>query len=214
MHGFSCLGVRFNLAAIILVVAISITTGSAGALVDGPYLSWVCWNQGDPVWGDSGPPPMYWEPMWPEYGPTGNCSMCDLDPLNPFCANTGFMDRMWGGVHLWAELWLANNFEPAVPRRVDVELWTGIDQNLGALHATATAMVTNTMPAQRYVFDFGAPLHAGGPVELQLRIVYYGPLGDTHVYWNGLTCPTGLYSDMPIAVTPQTWGGVKSLYNE
>jgi hypothetical protein len=214
MRGFSCWSISLNLATTMLVLALGVTTGQADSLADGPYLSWVCANEGDPVWGDSGPPPMYWESMYQQYTPTGACSICDLDPVNPFCASTDFMDRAWDGVHFWAELYLANNVEPAVPRQVDVELWSATDQNLGMLLATATAMVSNAMPAQRYVFDLGTPVYASGPMRLQLRIVYYGPLGDTHVYWNGLTCPTGLYCDMPIGVTPQTWGGVKSLYDK
>ena len=45
-----------------------------------------------------------------------------------------------------------------------------------------------------------------------IKIIYYGPLGDTHIYWANEACPTGLYTDAPVPVESSTWGKIKALY--
>jgi hypothetical protein len=176
-------------------------------------LSWKVENAGDPVWGGSGPPnPDYWEQMavYPVYGPS--CSFVDLDPDNPYFAISGAYDRVFRNTHFWAELWLANNFIPVVPRQVDVELWTGGWYNPVYLAASASATVNNAAPAQKYTFDFGIiDLHVT-TYSIILKIIYYGPLGDTHIYWANASCPTGLYSDAPVPTESSTWGKIKALY--
>ena len=176
-------------------------------------LTWYAENFGEPIWGPHSVPPDFWEPMneTPIYwGP--ECSFVDLDPENPYWTYSGWTDRIFRDTHFWAELWLANNFVPVVPRQVDVELWLGDDNNPVAFVASASVMVNNAAPAQQYIFDFGAMDLYPALAAILLKIIYYGPLGDTHIYWASESCPTGLYSDAPVPVEPSTWGKVKALY--
>jgi hypothetical protein len=175
-------------------------------------LNWIVENWGDPIWGSgSGANQTFWEPMntVPILGPV---SFVDLDPNNPYFASSGAYDRVFRSTHFWAELWLANNFTPVVPRQVDVELWTGDWQLPVTFVASASATVNNAPPAQKYVFDFGTIDLYATTYTIILKIIYTGPLGDTHIYWANASYPTGLYSDAPVPVDPSTWGRIKSLY--
>ena len=176
-------------------------------------LAWHVENFGDPIWGPHSVPPDFWEPMaiYPIYEPT--CSFVDLDPDNPYFAFSETTDRIFRNTHFWAKLWLANNYVPVVPRQVDVELWLGGQYNPIVLHASASAMVTNAAPAQPYIFDFGILDLYPALGNIILKIIYYGPLGDTHIYWANESCPTGLYTDAPVPAEPSTWGKIKALYD-
>jgi hypothetical protein len=173
------------------------------------FILWVE-NAGTPVWGDGlggfVEPMMSYRPL---FGPS--CSFNDLDPDNPFIGRGprygGPWFRDFYSTHFWVELWLANNFNPVTPRRVDVELWSS-----GVLKGTASQMVTNAAPAQKYVFDFGVIDLFAETNMIEIKIVYYGPLGDTHVYWASDACASGLYSDAPLPADHSTWGGIKALY--
>jgi hypothetical protein len=194
------------LAAFIVICALA--APAAG------QLTWYAQNIGEPIWGPhGGANPDFWEPMdvLPYFGP--ECSFVDLDPENPYFAFSGGTDRIFRNTHFWAELWLANNFIPVVPRQVDVELWLGGHYNPVVFVASASVMVTNAAPAQQYIFDFGAMDLYPATASIILKIIYYGPLGDTHIYWASESCPTGLYSDAPVPVKPSTWGKIKALFD-
>ena len=100
-----------------------------------------------------------------------------------------------------------------VPRQVDVELWIGSYKNPIVLITSASATVNNAVPAQPYIFDFGVIDLYPALASIILKIIYYGPLGDTHIYWASEACPTGLYSDAPVPTESSTWGKIKALYN-
>jgi hypothetical protein len=142
----------------------------------------------------------------------GAVSFVDLDPNHPYFASTGAYDRVFWDKHFWAELWLANNYTPVVPRTVVVELWTGDWENPVFHAASASAVVDNAPPAQRYVFDFGVIDLYATTYTIILKIIYNGPLGDTHIYWANASYPTGLYSNAPVPVAPSTWGKIKAMY--
>ena len=204
MQKFYCANLRAALAAFFVLCLLA--APAAG------QLNWYVETWGDPVWGDSGGGNhVFWEPMneVPIFGPV---SFVDLDPGNAYFASTGNYDRVFWATHFWAELWLANNFSPVVPRQVDVELWTGDWENPVTLAASASATVTNAAPAQKYVFNFGVIDLFVTTYTIILKIIYNGPLGDTHIYWANASCPSGLYSDAPVPVELSTWGRIKSLY--
>ena len=204
MWKFYCTGVRAALAAFFILCFIAAPATA--------QLNWYVENYGNPVWGDiGGGNRVFWEPMHvvPIFGPV---SFVDLDPGNAYFASTGNYDRVFWSTHFWAELWLANNFSPVVPRQVDVELWTGDWELPVTFVASASATVNNAAPAQQYVFDFGVIDLFATTYTIILKIIYNGPLGDTHIYWANASYPSGLYSDAPVPVEPSTWGKIKSMY--
>ncbi len=48
--------------------------------------------------------------------------------------------------------------------------------------------------------------------SLVLRIGYTGELYDTHIYWDGLCCPSALHCEEGTAVEENSWSAVKTLY--
>lgn len=199
---------------LVLLAAISLFAVPMPAQAEGNLgsIAWYCDNLGNPVWGDgTGPSQHFWEPMH-ETPSFGSVSICDLDPVNPFYACSPAYDRVFYGTHFWAEIWLGNNYRPIVPRQVDAELYTGSWGQPGIKVASATVMVTDSMPGAKYVFDFGVQDVYLTTYQLILKIIYYGPLGDTHIYWDNESYPTAVHAEGFVSVESATWGRIKALY--
>jgi len=202
---------RKNRCALAIIVAAAFWTAAAPAR---EHEIWFCQNGGTAVWGDDSDPSnrTYYEEMYPD--PVfGVLSICDLDPANTFLGGAWLHDRYFHSWHWWAEVWLANHFDPIVPRQVDVEFWKGAGITPYERIATASVMVNNGPPGARYVFDFGAHDILAHLDTIFLKIIYHGVSGDTQVYWHHETCPTALHAEgEPLGVEPATWRMIKGLY--
>lgn len=205
---------RYKISSTTLCAAFALTMTAASVAAISPPLEYETWfvsHMGSGCWGEPG---VYYELMIPaESYAFGDLQVCALSPENPYFGLSPAYERVLRGCHFWAEIWLANHVEPAVSRRVDAKLWSGFDGPV-FLHSTASVMVANGAPGAKYSFDFGYfdtfDLILS---RLWVEIVYYGPAGETHVYWNHPTCPTALRVEgTSIAVEAKTWGRIKSLF--
>jgi len=174
-----------------------------------PIAAWTIQDGFPPGWGSGIP---YWELMSLDGG-TGLGTYQDLDPENPYYAYTEPLTANMDYYRVQAVLCFANNY--IWSNAVVVELRKGTWGNEGTLLADDTVTVSNTAPAQGYDFDFGViPSLDLDNESLILKIVYLGPVGDTHVYWDSGDFWSYMWAYGPVAVEPSTWGRIKALYRE
>ena len=154
-------------------------------------------------WGQSYDPPDSWEPM--NAGPLEeDCIFQDLmTEVFPFYAASSPIDIDYSGYRFYAQIWLGNNYAGA-SEEVTVELRRGAWGDEGELVASDTVYVTNLMegnPLQGkpYLFDFGTidDLDLDGE-SLVLKIMHWPDMGgNTHIWWHGEYCSSGLHAIMP-----------------
>jgi hypothetical protein len=196
--------------AIFVLVSAFTTTPYAN-----PILAFVFEDTGASGWGqDSMGNPPYWEWMnlYPDIvnasGPQ------DLNPYFPYYACTPAMTENWGAHELGAVIFFANNYEES-QNLVVVELRKGTWYNEGTLLASDSAIVDNAAPAKSYHFDFGThwgPSLSFNNESLVIKILYFGPGGDTHIYWDTPEHWSHMYAGATSPVQPTTWGRIKALY--
>lgn len=174
-----------------------------------PIAAWTIEDAFPSGWGSG---IAYWELM-SLGGGTGLGTYQDLDPDNPYYACTEPLTANMDYYRVQAVLWLANNY--ASQNDVIVQLRKGTWGNEGSLLSDDTVTVSNTAPAQDYGFDFGViPSLDLNAESLILKIVYLGPGGDTHVYWDSAEYWGYMWAYGPVATVPSTWGRIKALYGE
>jgi len=206
--------VRSGLGTIVLLGAVLVLVAMlAGAPHANPLLAWIIEDTGAVGWGQGGGPPHWeWMTLFPDVNSAGPYQ--DLDPDNPYYACFPPVTGNWGVYRFGATIWFANNYEDS-HNTVVVELRKGSWYNEGMLLATDSAVVDNAMPAKSYGFYFG--VHWGPSMifddeSLVVKIVYLGPGGDTHIYWDGPNYPSHLYGGATTATEKATWGRIKALY--
>jgi hypothetical protein len=182
---------------------------SYGGVRANPIATWTIEDGSPPGWGSGIP---YWELM-SLLGGTDLGTYQDLDPDNAYYAYSDPMTANMDYYRVEAILWLANNYDSQ--NAVVVELRKGTWGNEGSLLADDTVTVSNTEPPQGYDFDFGVISSLDLSAEsLILKIVYLGPGGDTHVYWDSPDCWSYMWAYGPVAAERSTWGRIKALYRE
>jgi hypothetical protein len=202
---------RGRLAAAIVVCAVlaflAVPMAATAAVT-----TWYFDDSGVVGWGQNGwANPPQWE--WMDAGPlNGTLPYYDLDPVNPYYGCTSSLTGDFSGFRFWADIWFANNYPGA--NGITVELRRGGWYNQGTLIASASATVTNTMPTVNlYTFNFGViPTLVLNNESLVVKIIYSGPVGDTHIYWDLPNYPSALNADSEVPVDPATWGKIKALY--
>jgi hypothetical protein len=208
--------VRFDLKTIVLfgtfLAVIAVFTAAPNA---NPILAFVFEDTGVSGWGQDGtvnPPYWEWMTMYPDLvsavGPQ------DLDPGTAYYACTPAMTEDWGAHELGAVIFFANNLADS-QNLVVVELRKGSWYYEGTLLASDSAIVDNVAPAKPYNFDFG--VHAGPSLSfndesLVVKVRYFGPLGDTRIYWDTPDDWSHLYAGPTSPIQPTTWGRIKALY--
>jgi hypothetical protein len=190
------------LGTALLLAAATAVTGHAN-----PIMAWGFDDAPPAGWGTGTP---YWE--WMGYF-SQEGSFQDLDPNNPYYACTEMMTLDWSNSHMGTRIWFANNY--GSQNTVVIQLRRGAWNNEGSLLASDTVIVNNMMPAQAYDSDFGVVPHLDLVDEsFVVKIIYFGPLGDTHVYWDDPTYYSFLWADPSTAAQPTTWGRIKALYQD
>jgi hypothetical protein len=202
------------LAACVLIFGLLVSPALSDANPFPTSYVWYCDDSGAVGWGQTGwafPP--QWE--WMDAGPlNGTLPYYDLDPVNPYYACTGPLTADYSGYQFFAEIWLANNYV-ASANKVTAELRIGGWYNQGTFVAAASDTVVNPMPGQKYTFDFGTiPVMVLTNQALVVKIIYFGPAGDTHIYWDLTNYPSALRAEETIAVEEATWGAIKSLFGK
>jgi hypothetical protein len=208
--------VRFYLRAIALFVAVLFlvaaftTTPKAN-----PLLAFVFEDTGASGWGQAGtgnPPYWEWMTMYPDIvsamGPQ------DLDPNNAYYACSPAMTQDWGAHEFGAVIFFANNYEDS-QNQVVVELRKGNWYSEGTLLASDSTIVDNAAPAKSYHFYFGVhwgPSLSFNNESLVIKIKYFGPGGDTHIYWDTPEHWSHMYAGSTNPTQPTTWGRIKALY--
>jgi hypothetical protein len=189
-----------------LALALALVAAAPGTIGSNPILAWFFDDADPPGWGSSTP---YWEAMG-LYNLDG--SVQDLDPFHPYYACTEPLTANLSNLDLTTEIWFANNYASQNP--VVIELRRGTWGNEGTVLADDTLMVTNTMPTvSSYVSDFGfIPGLVLNNESLIVKIIYLGPPGDTHIYWDDPDHPSMLRDGGTNPTEPSTWGRVKALY--
>lgn len=159
----------------------------------------------------------FWEYMTVTVPEDDECSIADLPWPPPdgvaYHACTPLLTDDYSGYDFWAELWLANNYEDS-SSPVTVELWRGAPAALGTRLAQTSITVTSYPDPELYVVTFGAidPLVLTGE-SLIVKIIYGGQPGDTHIYWDALSCPTGLFGELVgTPNVPTSWSQIKAVY--
>jgi hypothetical protein len=191
--------------AIALGIAVVLAAASAVTSYANPIMAWVFDDAPPAGWGGNTP---YWELMG-TYSLEG--SFQDLDSANPYYACTEPMTIDWSNSHMGTTIWFANNFVSA--NTVVIQLRRGAWNNQGSLLASDTLIVNNVMPAAVYQSDFGVIPNLNLVNEaFVVKIIYLGPPGDTHIYWDDPTYSSFLWADTSTPTEPTTWGRVKALY--
>jgi hypothetical protein len=209
--------VQFDLKAIVLFGTVLVLTAAFTAAPNAnPILAFVFEDTGVSGWGQAGsgtPPYWEWMTMYPDIvsamGPQ------DLDPNNAYYACTPAMTQDWGAHELGAVFFFANNYVDS-QHMVVAELRKGNWYNEGTLLASDSAIVDNVAPAKRYHFYFG--VHSGPSLSfndesLVIKIRYFGPGGDTHIYWDTPEHWSHMYAGSTNPTQPTSWGRIKALYN-
>ena len=208
--------VRFCFKAFVLfgtfLVLVSAFTSTPYA---NPILAFVFEDTGANGWGQSSagyPPYWEWMPLYPDMinapGPQ------DLDPFFPYYACTSAMTENWGAYEFGAVIFFANNYEDS-QNLVVVELRKGNWYNEGILLASDSIIVDNVAPAKSYHFYFGVlwgPSLSFNDESLVIKIRYFGPGGDTHIYWDTPEQWSHMYAGSTNPTQPTTWGRIKALY--
>ena len=167
-------------------------------------LAWYFDDTGVTGWGQTYTPPK-WE--WMDYGPLPDCHYQDLDVENPYYACSPPLSGDYSGHRFYAEIWLDNNY-PDHANAVTLELRRGSWGNQGTLLASATTDCITYMgnpPPGKYLYDFGVIENLNLQDEsLIVKIIYTGEPGDTHLYWDGPECPSGLRAAGPSNPGPDT----------
>ncbi len=165
---------------------------------------WYFDDTGTAGWGQTYTPP-YWE--WMNAGPLPECIMYDLDVENPYYACSNPLTEDYSGYLFYAELWMDNNYEDHTSP-VTLELRRGGWNNQGTLVASATGYCVTYMdgpPTGKYLYNFGViPDLNLDDESLVIKIIYTGQPGDTHIYWHGDDCPSGLHAVGPGNPGPDT----------
>ncbi len=167
-------------------------------------LAWYFDDTGVTGWGQTYTPPK-WE--WMDYGPLPDCHYQDLDVENPYYACSPPLSGDYSGHRFYAEVWLDNNY-PNHANAVTLELRRGSWGNQGTLLASVTNDCITYMgnpPPGKYLYDFGLIENLNLQDEsLIVKIIYTGEPGDTHLYWDGPECPSGLRAVGPGNPGPDT----------
>ena len=158
-----------------------------------------------------------WEYMTVTMPEDDLCSIADLPwpppPGVAYHACTPLLDADFTGYAFWAELWLVNNYD-GHSNPVTVELYRGLPSVPGAFLASGSISVTSYPDPEMYMVNFGVfdPLVLTGE-SLIIKIIYEGEPGDTHIYWDAMDCPTGLFGEfIETPVEPVSWSRIKVEY--
>jgi hypothetical protein len=206
----SCLKVVALCGASLLLIAAITAPANAN-----PVLAYVFEDTGANGWGQNGAgTPPYWEWMVLNADMVSATGPQDLDPDNPFYACTPAMTQNWGAHEFGAVIFFANNYEES-QNLVVAELRKGSWYNEGALLASDSVIVDNVAPAMNYHFDLGVhwgPSLSFNNESLIIKIRYFGPGGDTHIYWDTPDHWSHMYAGATNPIQPSTWGRIKALY--
>lgn len=180
-----------------------------------PILAYAFEDTGASGWGQDGAGnPPYWE--WMTWFPdmVSASGPQDLDPANAFYVSTEAMTDDWGAHEFGAVIFFANQYEDS-RNKVVVELRKGSWMNEGTILYADSAIVDNLEPAQSYSFllgDHWGPSLSFNNESLIIKIRYFGPESDTHIYWDTSEHWSHMWAADTSPVEPATWGRIKALY--
>lgn len=197
--------------AVLLLLQAAITSSPSA----NPLIAYVFEDTGASGWGQDGAGnPPYWE--WMTWSPDmiSATGPQDLDSVNAFYVSTEAITGDWGAHEFGAVIFFANRDENS-NNKVVVELRKGSWLNEGTLLYADSAIIDNAEPAQNYNFNLG--VHSGPSLSfnnesLIIKIKYFGPEGDTRIYWDTPEYWSHMYAGATSPVELTTWGRIKALY--
>jgi hypothetical protein len=197
--------------AVLLLLLAAITSSP----IANPVLAYVFEDTGASGWGQAGVGnPPYWEWMTLSPDMVSAAGPQDLDPANAFYVSTEAMTGDWGAHQFGAVICFANRNENS-QNTVLVELRKGSWLNEGILLYADSAIVDNVEPARYYSFNLGVhpvPSLSFNNESLIIKIKYFGPAGDTRIYWDTSEHWSHMYAGTVSPVESTTWGRIKALY--
>jgi len=201
--------------AIVFIAALLLPAAITSSLNANPLLAYVFEDTGVSGWGQNGAGnPPYWE--WMTWSPdlVSAAGPQDLDSANALYVSTEAMTGAWGAHEFGAVIFFANRYADS-RNLVVVELHKGSWLNEGMLLYADSAVIDNVEPAQNYNFCLGT--HSGPSLSfnnesLIIKIKYFGPDGDTRIYWDTPEYWSHMYAGETSPVESTTWGRIKALY--